>query len=88
MSNAKDYLTIILKGISVRPEEIAVEEFHSEKKTMYYIRCDKSDKGRIIGKDGRTIKAIQQLTYAYMRKDLKEGEYTGDVVRMSVEACK
>jgi len=88
MSNTKEYLTTILKGISTKPEEIVVEEFKSNKKTMYYIRCHKNDKGRIIGKGGRTIGAIQQLTYAFVRKDFEEGEDTGDVVRMSVEGTR
>jgi len=55
-----DLLTYILKGVT-NSDAFEVTESEEEGDTVYTIKADKAIIGMIIGKEGKTIKAIRQI---------------------------
>lgn len=59
----KEAVEKIINALADKPDEIEVSETSSEKTTVIEIRVAESDMGRLIGRQGRTIKAIRSLLY-------------------------
>lgn len=59
----KDFLELILKNITTHPEAVVIEEGQEEGYDVYTITVDQEDMGRVIGKDGKVIKAIRSLAH-------------------------
>jgi predicted RNA-binding protein YlqC (UPF0109 family) len=57
----KDALLFILKALVDVPENLSVAEDDQEGKIILSITADPSDIGKIIGKNGRIIRAIRDL---------------------------
>lgn len=57
----KDFLAYIIKNLVDRPEEVHIKEVQGTNTIIYELTVSKSDIGKIIGKEGRTIKAIRTL---------------------------
>lgn len=57
----RDILEFILKNITTVPDEVQVEERAEEGVTNYVISVNAADVGRIIGKEGKVIKAIRTI---------------------------
>jgi predicted RNA-binding protein YlqC (UPF0109 family) len=58
------FLEYIVKGLVQKPEEITVTPVERQGMTVYELRMNSSDVGRIIGRDGVTINAIRSLLTA------------------------
>lgn len=58
----KDTLVYLLSHIVDKPEAVTVEESQEESRTILTIHADQADIGKIIGKNGRIIKAIRDVT--------------------------
>lgn len=58
------FLEYIVKGLVTNPKEVTITPVDRNGMTIYELRMDPSDVGRIIGKDGRTINAIRSLLTA------------------------
>lgn len=56
-----DVLEFILKNITTVPDEVKIEEKDEEGTTNYVISVAPADVGRIIGKEGKVIKAIRTI---------------------------
>ncbi|MFP6907532.1 MAG: KH domain-containing protein [Verrucomicrobiota bacterium] len=54
----------ILSEIVDHPEAIKLTEVNGEKTTIYELRCNKEDLGKVIGKSGKTVGAIRALLSA------------------------
>ncbi len=54
----------IVKHLIDNPEELSVTHVEGEKVTIFEIRVNPSDIGKVIGKSGRTIKALRILVSA------------------------
>lgn len=54
-------LTYILKQIVDHPEELSIREQVQDSRTIYMIHCNTLDIGKIIGKQGRIIRAIRDI---------------------------
>ena len=67
----KNLLTYIVKHIVDNPERVSIEEETQDRSVLYKIRADQKDVGKIIGKGGKTIKAIRMLTGAIPAPDRK-----------------
>lgn len=61
----KDLVTLIAKRLADKPEAVSVEE--SEDGVLNLV-CDEGDKGKLIGKQGKVIKAIRDLAGAAAQK--------------------
>lgn len=57
----KELLEYILKSIVEHPEDISLEESQLEDLTTFLIKANQEDIKIIIGREGRTIKAIREL---------------------------
>lgn len=57
----REVLEFILKNITTVPDEVVVEEREEEGVTNYVISVNAADVGRIIGKEGKVIKAIRTI---------------------------
>lgn len=55
------FLEHVVKGLVQKPEEITVTPVEKNGATVYQLRMNPSDVGRIIGRDGVSINAIRSL---------------------------
>ncbi len=64
----RELIEFIVKALVDDPDSVEVKEIKSEQSSMIEIRAAKSDIGKIIGKQGRTITAIRAITGATATK--------------------
>lgn len=57
----KEVLEFILKNITTLPDDVKVDEKDEDGGTNYLISVNPVDVGRIIGKEGKIIKAIRTI---------------------------
>ena len=58
------FLEFIVKGLVQRPEAVTVTPVERAGMTVYELRLDPADVGKIIGRQGMTINAIRSLLQA------------------------
>lgn len=64
-SNLKELLRTMVAGLVQNPDEIQITEHEEEdNKVVLELRVAQSDIGRVIGRQGRTIKAIRVIVKA------------------------
>ena len=59
----KEAVEKIILALVEHPDAVEISEIASEKTTVIEVRVAESDMGRLIGRQGRTIKAIRSLLY-------------------------
>ena len=60
-----EFVEMLVKEIAENPEDVSVDVSQSQENELYVeINANSADYGQIIGKSGRTIKAIRTLTRA------------------------
>lgn len=64
----KELVTRIVKALVEFPEEVNVSEVKSENTTVIELKVNSSDIGKVIGKQGRTAKAIRNILGAVSAK--------------------
>lgn len=57
----KDTLLYILTHIVDHPESIVIEEQQDQEKLIYLLSVAQEDMGKVIGKQGRIIRALRDL---------------------------
>ncbi len=57
----KDTLLYIVSSIVEHPDKVSVSEEESEGVINFQVNVDKEDMGRVIGKNGKVIKAIRNV---------------------------
>jgi predicted RNA-binding protein YlqC (UPF0109 family) len=68
----KEFIEYVVKALVDHPEEVAVTQIDGEKTVIFELRCNPGDIGKVIGKSGRTIKAIRTLLgFAAAKADLR-----------------
>ncbi len=60
----KDFVEYIVKSIVDNPDAVDVKEIEGSRTTVYELRVDQSDLGKVIGKAGNTAKSIRTLLAA------------------------
>jgi predicted RNA-binding protein YlqC (UPF0109 family) len=60
----QEFLEYIVKGLVQRPEAVTITPVERAGATVYELRLDPSDVGKIIGRQGVTINAIRSLLQA------------------------
>ena len=68
----KDIIVFLLKEIVNFPDRVQINEINGEKINILEISVDSTDVGKIIGKQGRVIKAIRIIVKAATIKDDKK----------------
>ena len=67
------FLEQVVKGLVDHPDAVNITEVEQERTTVYELRLDPSDVGRVIGRSGRTVNAIRTLLQA---GSAKAGKFT------------
>jgi predicted RNA-binding protein YlqC (UPF0109 family) len=68
MSQLGEFVDFMAKSIVDNPEEVKVTEIAGEKTTVIELRVATEDLGKVIGKQGRTAKAIRSILNAAAAK--------------------
>lgn len=69
--DTKELIDFIIRALVDKPDEVVVTAVTGEKTTVYELRVGDGDLGKIIGKHGRTIRAIRTLLSAASTKENK-----------------
>ncbi len=65
----KEVVEVIAKALVDNPDEVHVTETENENEINVELRVDKSDMGKVIGKQGRIAKSIRSVVKAASSKD-------------------
>ncbi|HVA24818.1 MAG TPA: KH domain-containing protein [Chloroflexota bacterium] len=57
----KDLVEFLAKGLVANPEEVKVEEIPSGRQIVFELTVARGDVGKVIGKQGRTARALRSL---------------------------
>ena len=61
MSDLKELLTYIAKNLVDDPDDVSVTERESESETVFELRVNAADMGKVIGRQGRIAKEIRAI---------------------------
>jgi len=64
----KDLIAYIAKALVDKPEEVIVTEIDGEQTSVIELKVAKEDLGKVIGKQGRTARAIRTILGAASTK--------------------
>ncbi len=67
----RELIELIAKALVDHPEEVRVTEIEGEKTSVIELSVAKNDLGKVIGKEGRTAKAIRTILTAISSKSKK-----------------
>lgn len=65
----KELIEYIARALVDTPDDVQVTELQGEKTAIYELRVHQDDLGKVIGKQGRTARAIRTLVSAAATKD-------------------
>ena len=68
MSELKDLITYVSKALVDMPDSVSVNEIVGEQTTVIELKVDKTDLGKIIGKQGRTARSLRTILNAASTK--------------------
>ncbi len=68
MSELKDLISYVSKALVDMPEAVQVTEIVGEQTTVIELKVDKTDLGKIIGKQGRTARSLRTILNAASTK--------------------
>jgi len=61
MSNLKELLTYIAQNLVDNPDDVNVTERETDTETVFELRVNATDMGKVIGRQGRIAKEIRAL---------------------------
>ena len=64
----KDLIAYIAKALFDKPEEVVVTEIEGEQTSVIELKVAKEDLGKVIGKQGRTARAMRTILSASSTK--------------------
>jgi len=67
----KEFIELIVRGIVDNPDKVEINELIGEKSSIYEVKVDSDDIGKVIGRQGRNIKSIRTIVNAAAQKDDK-----------------
>jgi uncharacterized protein len=68
MSELKDLMVYVSKALVDMPDKVEVNEISGEQTTVLELKVDKTDLGKVIGKQGRTARALRTILNAASTK--------------------
>jgi predicted RNA-binding protein YlqC (UPF0109 family) len=70
----KELVEFIARALVDKPDEVVVAEVSGEQTVVLELRVAKEDLGKVIGKQGRTVKAMRAILSAASSKVRKRAE--------------
>jgi predicted RNA-binding protein YlqC (UPF0109 family) len=67
-SELKGLIEFVSKALVDMPDRVEVNEIEGEQTTVIELKVDKSDLGKVIGKQGRTARALRTILNAASTK--------------------
>jgi predicted RNA-binding protein YlqC (UPF0109 family) len=67
----KDAVDKIIRSLVGEPDAVEIEEIADGKNVRIEVRVAEGDMGRVIGREGRTVKAIRSVLFAAGQKQGK-----------------
>ncbi|MFP5385756.1 MAG: KH domain-containing protein [Bacteriovoracia bacterium] len=67
-SELKSLIEYVSKALVDMPDRVEVNEIEGEQTTVIELKVDKSDLGKVIGKQGRTARALRTILNAASTK--------------------
>jgi len=64
----RELIELIIKGIVDNPDKVEINEVIGERSSIFEVRVDSNDIGKVIGKQGRNIKSIRTIMNASVKK--------------------
>ncbi|MEA3432927.1 MAG: KH domain-containing protein [candidate division WOR-3 bacterium] len=64
----KDLIEMMAKELVDQPDKVSVSQIDGERTIVYELRVDKSELGKVIGKDGKTARAMRTIITAASMK--------------------
>ena len=71
MNELKELIEYIMKALVDNPEKVEVKEIAGEKSIIYELKVGEGDLGKVIGKEGRTARAVRTIITAAAMKQGK-----------------
>jgi len=68
MSELKELIDYVSRALVDMPDNVDVNEIEGEQTTVIELKVDKSDLGKVIGKQGRTARALRTILNAASTK--------------------
>ncbi len=68
MSELQELIFYVSKSLVDLPEQVQVNEIVGEQTTVIELKVDKTDLGKVIGKQGRTARALRTILNAASTK--------------------
>lgn len=69
----KDYVEYIARALVDHPDQVTVTETETEQGTVLTLSVPKEDRGKVIGRQGRTARALRTLVSA---ASARQGRHT------------
>jgi len=70
----KELIEYMAKALVDQPDKVVIKEIAGEKTLIYELRVGEGDLGKIIGKEGRTAKAMRSIISAAAMKNGKRAQ--------------
>ena len=70
----KELIEFIARSLVDKPDEVHVDEISGEQTVVLELRVAKEDLGKVIGKQGRTVKAMRAILSAAASKLRKRAD--------------
>ncbi len=67
----KELIELMAKALVDKPEKVSVSEIDGERTVVYELKVDKTELGKVIGKDGKTARAMRTIITAASMKQGK-----------------
>jgi predicted RNA-binding protein YlqC (UPF0109 family) len=64
----REIVSTLARGLVRRPDRVRVREHHVRGRTVIELSVDPDDRGRVIGREGRTARALRTLLGAVARE--------------------
>ena len=71
MPELKDLVAYIVKSLVDNPDKVTVNEIAGDKSIIYELGVGEGDLGKVIGKEGRTARAVRTIITAAAMKQGK-----------------
>ncbi|HIE58564.1 MAG TPA: KH domain-containing protein [Persephonella sp.] len=71
MSKMQELVEFVAKSLVDHPDKVEVKEIEGEKTTVIELKVAPEDLGKVIGRQGRTARALRTLLAAVARKSNK-----------------